>query len=455
MKVLGISGSLRSDSHNTALLRAAARAPARRRRARALGRPEGRAAVRRGRRRRAGAGGGRGAARRDRRRRRDPVRDAGVQPLGARAAQERARLGLAPACDEPAPEQAGRRRRREHGRVRRGLGAGRAPQGARRDRRARASTARSRSGTRTSGSTPTGGSTDEPLREQLAEVVEALVAVGARQGAARRLTFRHAPRRLRTRRPRSRSLRLPGGDAERDRVAVEEPLEIRVNGEPVAVTMRTPGHDEELALGFCLSEGIAPGRGARCPPTWPRTRSRSTRPGFDAARLRAELLHVVVVRRLRQGRARGGRRRGAARRRRPGPSRAALVASLPDRLRAGQGAFAATGGLHATGLFDRDGDAPLRPRGRRPPQRDGQGGRLGVRATDALPLADEHPLRQRPALVRARPEGGGRRLSARSSPSARRRASPSSSPPTAGSRSAASSAASRVNVYTEPWRVSG
>src|SRR6476660_9482681 len=53
-------------------------------------------------------------------------------------------------------------------------------------------------------------------------------------------------------------LRLPAGAAERDSVAVEEPLEIRVNGEPVAVTMRTPGHDEELALGFCLTEGLAP-----------------------------------------------------------------------------------------------------------------------------------------------------------------------------------------------------
>src|SRR4051795_367491 len=52
--------------------------------------------------------------------------------------------------------------------------------------------------------------------------------------------------------------RLPQGTAEGDLVAVEEPLELRVDGEPVAVTMRTPGHDEELALGFAIGEGLEP-----------------------------------------------------------------------------------------------------------------------------------------------------------------------------------------------------
>lgn len=58
--------------------------------------------------------------------------------------------------------------------------------------------------------------------------------------------------------------RLPAQVTERDAVAVEEPLEIRINGQPVAVTMCRPGHDEELALGFCLTEGLRP-ESARVP----------------------------------------------------------------------------------------------------------------------------------------------------------------------------------------------
>src|SRR5947199_3868744 len=47
-------------------------------------------------------------------------------------------------------------------------------------------------------------------------------------------------------------------DGRSDEVAVEEPLEIRVDGAPLAVTMRTPGHDEELAVGFLVGEGLLP-----------------------------------------------------------------------------------------------------------------------------------------------------------------------------------------------------
>ena len=49
------------------------------------------------------------------------------------------------------------------------------------------------------------------------------------------------------------------GGAEQDLVVVEEPLEIRVDGRPLVVTMRTPGHDEELAAGFLYAERLIAG----------------------------------------------------------------------------------------------------------------------------------------------------------------------------------------------------
>ena len=58
-------------------------------------------------------------------------------------------------------------------------------------------------------------------------------------------------------------VRVTAGSAARhpDLVAVEEPLEIRVDGETVAVTMRTPGSDGDLALGFLFAEGMIAGAG--------------------------------------------------------------------------------------------------------------------------------------------------------------------------------------------------
>ena len=149
-------------------------------------------------------------------------------------------------------------------------------------------------------------------------------------------------------------LRLPAGATERDRVAVEEPLEIRIGGRPVAVTMRTPGHDEELALGFCLSEGLQP-REARLPEDLAANTVEVDAPGFDPAGLQRSFytssscgvcgkgaLEAVAVE----------ARRVESELRLP----LALVASLPDRLRQEQVAFAATGGLHATGLFSAAGE---------------------------------------------------------------------------------------------------
>ena len=147
--------------------------------------------------------------------------------------------------------------------------------------------------------------------------------------------------------------RLPGGGRARDAVAVEEPLEIRIGGEPVAVTMRTPGHDEELALGFCLSEALAP-EDASLPDDFAANAVDVRAPSFDPVRLRRSFyttsscgvcgkgaLEAVAVEAPRV----------ESRLRVP----AALVAELPERLRSAQAAFAATGGLHATGLFRTDG----------------------------------------------------------------------------------------------------
>jgi FdhD protein len=149
-------------------------------------------------------------------------------------------------------------------------------------------------------------------------------------------------------------VRLPGGASERDSVAVEEPLEIRIGGKPVAVTMRTPGHDEELALGFCLSEGLQPTE-ARLPEDLAANTVDVDAPGFDPARLQRSFytssscgvcgkgaLEAVAVEAPRV----------ASELRLP----LSVVAALPDRLREAQAAFAVTGGLHATGLFSAAGE---------------------------------------------------------------------------------------------------
>jgi FdhD protein len=149
-------------------------------------------------------------------------------------------------------------------------------------------------------------------------------------------------------------VRLPANAEENDRVAVEEPLEIRVNGEAVAVTMRTPGHDEELALGFCLSEGIVP-RAAAIPADLAANTVDVDAPGFEAATLRRSFyttsscgvcgkgaLEAIAVEAPRVE----ARLRLTADR----------IAGLPAGLRRAQAAFAATGGLHATGLFDANGE---------------------------------------------------------------------------------------------------
>jgi len=149
-------------------------------------------------------------------------------------------------------------------------------------------------------------------------------------------------------------LRLPGGETVADRLAVEEPLELRIDGEPVAVTMRTPGHDEELAVGFCLSEGI-PARSARLPDDLAANTVEVDAGGFDVARLRRSFYTSSSC-----GVCGKGALEAVAVEAPPVASdlRVAtdVISALPERLRREQAGFAATGGLHATGLFDRDGE---------------------------------------------------------------------------------------------------
>ena len=238
---------------------------------------------------------------------------------------------------------------------------------------------------------------------------------------------------------RVRVTRVPGGE-DGDVVAVEEPLEIRIGGVPVAVTMRTPGHDEELALGFCLSEGLSP-LGARVPDDLAANTIEVEAPGADVGALQRNFytssscgvcgkgaLEAVAVE--------------AARVESELTVPASLVASLP-----GTTARRA-GGVRGHGRAARDrallvrGRAALRSRGRRPAQRPRQGDRSRIprRAAAVVGRASSASAAgSRSSSSRRRPLRDARC----SSPSARRRRSRSSSPPIAGSRCAASSAAAR------------
>jgi FdhD protein len=139
-------------------------------------------------------------------------------------------------------------------------------------------------------------------------------------------------------------------DGTEDEVAVEEPLEIRVDGAPLAVTMRTPGHDEELAAGFLHGEGLLAGA-PRFHPTL----------DANAVDVAGPLARDPGARRFYTTSSCGVCGKGAleevAVHSAPLPDGPRVprdvLAALPDRLE--QPEFARTGGLHATGLFDAKG----------------------------------------------------------------------------------------------------
>jgi FdhD protein len=158
-----------------------------------------------------------------------------------------------------------------------------------------------------------------------------------------------------------------------DHLATEEPLEIRLvaggKHETVAVTMRTPGADFELAAGFLYGEGILPDRSLL------RRISYCTDPDIDPEQ-QYNIVNVELAtrdlpdlrgleRHFYTTSACGvcGKASLEALELRgcpivpPGPEVPAdFIYSLPDRLRAAQGLFDSTGGLHASGLFTTDGE---------------------------------------------------------------------------------------------------
>lgn len=150
-----------------------------------------------------------------------------------------------------------------------------------------------------------------------------------------------------------------------DFVVVEEPLEIRINESTLAVTMRTPGEDTALAVGFLATEGILQGRGDLYDVT------RCAEPDYP------DLFNIVTVyvspecvpSDIALGRQRYatsscglcGRatidavRQMARLRVEPTPSSARILYGLPESMRQAQAVFSQTGGLHAAALFDISG----------------------------------------------------------------------------------------------------
>jgi FdhD protein len=154
-----------------------------------------------------------------------------------------------------------------------------------------------------------------------------------------------------------------------DRVVAEEPLEIRVCGTAVAITLRTPGDDEELAAGFTLTEGLV--RSARDIDrvTWvedvpPEARGNVvdvhlTGPESGGRGLSSRLTGRPAFITAACGVCGRGTLEAVRRRADPLPDGPAIsrdvLASLPDSLRSRQVVFEETGGLHAAGLFDTEG----------------------------------------------------------------------------------------------------
>jgi FdhD protein len=156
-------------------------------------------------------------------------------------------------------------------------------------------------------------------------------------------------------------LRAGARETLRDELAVEEPLEIRVDGEPLAVTMRTPGEDEELAAGFLAGEGLIAGAAdiAEVGPTRDfaantvdvRTRSGLRRNPKDERSFYLTSSCGVCG----KGALEFVKQEAPEARDKPSLT-PEMVLRAPSAVRGRQSAFDRTGGLHATGLFEASGE---------------------------------------------------------------------------------------------------
>ena len=159
------------------------------------------------------------------------------------------------------------------------------------------------------------------------------------------------------------------GDADRrDLVAVEEPMEVRVNGASFAVIMRTPGADRDLTAGFLLAEDVIRsadeiGTIEYCQAVTDEGRDNTLNVTLTGDAVNRLNVRLGERRQVTMTASCGlcGRRTIESLRSRVAAVRgewtigAETIAALPDRLRASQSVFESTGGLHAAGLFDRSG----------------------------------------------------------------------------------------------------
>jgi FdhD protein len=152
-----------------------------------------------------------------------------------------------------------------------------------------------------------------------------------------------------------------------DSLAAEEPLEIRVDGQTVAVTMRTPGHDFELALGFCLTEGVVERHDDVATIRYCSGRDDDGQQTYNVVDIRRRVPEIVeddLRRRVYTSSSCGicgTASIDAVRKDTPSLDDdcrigASTLLGLPDALRGAQRIFDRTGGLHAAGLFTVDGE---------------------------------------------------------------------------------------------------